>query len=61
MARRPKVVKPANPVDPRNADERVVDQAFEVQIRELIKERRWSELEAACMLHGSTLSRREED
>lgn len=61
MPTRKKSVKAVvNPVDPVNAEERVVDQAFEVQVRELIGGSRWAELRAAFVLHGSTLTRREE-
>lgn len=58
--RKKRTPKTISPVDPHNADDRVVDLAFNVQIKELAKQRKWSELEAAFVLHGSTLTRREE-
>lgn len=55
--RKPKV---RNHVNPHNAEERVIDTAFEAQVRELTTDRKWSELRAAFLLHGSALTRREE-
>lgn len=60
--RKPRVVKPVvNPVDPRDAKDRVVDQAFQIQVRELTYLRKWEELRAVLLLYGSILTRREEE
>jgi len=58
--RKPRTPKVVNPVDPRNAEDRVVDTAFDIQVRELTKARKWTELEAAFLMHESVLMRREE-
>jgi hypothetical protein len=58
--RKPRTPTAVNPVDPRNADDRVIDTAFDIQVRELTKARKWAELEAAFLMHESVLMRREE-
>ena len=50
----------SNPVLPRNSMERIEDTAFEHRVRVLTERRRWAELQAAFMMHGSTLTDREQ-